>query len=266
MDCVEAYPADAARVLELATSEVAGEALGALPTAVAAQVLRAMNPHAGARSLAHLEPDEAATRVKHLPIELAAALLLRFPPDKRAALMRALPAAVSMPLRMVLRFPAGSVGSLVDPHVVTVRVETRVREAAESARRTPSLLRKYIYVLDEAQRLVGVVDARQCLLRDPDLPIGGLVGSEPVALRARSSLREASVHPGFERFSVMPVTDHRGVFLGVVRRTALRRTMADRTAEKAKAGLGDLAIDLADLYWQTTAGMLVGTGKGEDGT
>ena len=179
--------------------------------------------------------------------------------------MKALPATVSVPLRMVLRFPAGSVGSLIDPHVVTVREDATVGEAAASARRTPSLLRKYLYVLDEGQRLVGVLDARQCLLRGPDLPVGGLVRRDPVALRARSSLSEANAHPGWERFSVMPVTDHRGAFLGVLRRSSLRRATAEPAAAEPKAELGDLAIDLADLYWQTTAGVLVGTGKEEGG-
>ena len=260
-DGIEAHPADAARVLETATPEVAGEVLAVLPAAVAAQVLRAMNPHVAARGLAHVAVETAATLVKHLPIERAAALLARFEPMERGALMKALPATVSVPLRMVLRFPAGSVGSLIDPQVVTVREESSVGEAAESARRAPALLRKYLYVLDQEQRLVGVVDARQCLLRDPELPIGRLARREPVALRARSSLREASAHAGWERFSVMPVTDHRGVFLGVLRRTSLRRATAEPVTVAPKAELGDLAIDLADLYWQTTAGVLVGTGR-----
>ena len=177
--------------------------------------------------------------------------------------MKALPPRVSVPLRMVLRFPPGSVGSLIDPRVVTVRADTRVGEATETARRAPSLLRKYLYVLDETQRLTGMVDARQCLLREPALPIGRLEQEEPVALRARTSLREASRNPCWERFSVMPATDHRGVFLGVVRRVSLRRAMADNAVTEPEAELAGLAIDLADLYWQTAAGFLVGASNEE---
>ena len=262
-DFIEAYPADAARVLEDADPEVAGETLAALPAPVAAAVLRAMTPHAAAGSLARIAPGAAAALVKNLPIELAAALLLRLDAGERGALMKALPPTVSVPLRMVLRFPAGSVGSLIDPRVVTVRAETRVGEAAETARRAPSLLRKYLYVLDEAQRPTGMVDARQCLLREPALPIGRLEQEKPVALRARTRLREASRNPGWERFSVMPATDHRGVFLGVVRRASLRRAMADNAVPEPEAELAGLAIDLADLYWQTVAGFLVGASKDE---
>ena len=260
---LEAYPADAARVLEDAAPDVAGEVLDALTAPVAAAVLRTMTPHAAAGALAHLAPDSAADMVKHLRTELAAALLLRLDPDERGALLKALPPKVSIPLRMVLRFPPGSIGSLIDPRVVTVRAETRIGEATETARRTPSLLRKYLYMLDEDQRLTGMVDARQCLIRDPALPIGGLAQEKPQALRARASLREASRHPGWERFSVMPATDHRGVFLGVVRRTSLRRALAEDAESEPEAELTGVAIDLADLYWQATAGLLLGAGSRE---
>ena len=256
---IEAYPADAARVLEDATPEVAGEVLGALPAPAAAAVLRGMSPHAGAGGIAHLAPDAAAEIARHLPVELASALCLRLDAGVRAALLKALPPRVSVPLRMVLRFPPGSVGSLIDPRVVTVREETRVGEATEVARRAPSLLRRHLYVLDDAQRLTGMVDARQCLLREPELPIGRLAQEEPVALRARTSLNEASRNPGWERFSVLPVTDHRSVFLGVVRRTSLRRALADIAESEPEAEIADLALGLADLYWQTTAGLLLGT-------
>ena len=259
---VEAYPADAARILEAATTEVVGEALGSLPAPVAAAVLRAMAPHAASSGLAHVAhaaPGPAAEIVRRLPIEIASALLLRLDAGVRGRLMAALPARASVPLRMVLRFPPGSVGSLIDPRVVTVRAETRVAEAAETARRTPSLLRKYLYVLDDTQRLIGIVDARQCLIRDPALPIGRLERETMVALRARSSLREAGRNPGWERFGVLPATDHRGVFLGVVRRTTLRRALAAGASPEPEVELADLALDLADLYWQTAASFIAGT-------
>ena len=255
---VEAYPADAARILEDATPEVVAETIRALPAPAATAVLRAMAPHAAAAGLACLDTDSAAARVEALPLEVAAALLLRLDAEARTALFRALPRRTTVPLRMVLRFPTGSVGSLIDPQVVTVRAKTRVSEAIEIARRAPALLRKYLFVLDDDQRLTGTVDARQCLLQAPSMPVGRLKDAEPAPLRARASLREASRNPVWERFSVVPVVDHRGVFLGVVRRASMRRAMADSAATAPEAELSSLAVDLADLCWSTAASLLVG--------
>ena len=260
---IEAFPADAARILEDATPEVAGEALAGLPAPVASAVLRAMTPHAAAGCLARLSPDAAAALVKAFPVELGAALLLRLDVASRRAIMEALPRKAAVPLRMVLRYPAGSVGSIMDPHVVTVRAETRVGEAIAIARRAPALLRKYLYVLDDAQRLTGLVDARQCVLHEASMPVGRLADPEPAALRARASLREASRNPDWENFSVLPVVDHRGVFLGVLRRASLRRAIAESAAREPDTGLSGLAIDLADLCWETTAALFVDTSRKE---
>ena len=59
--------------------------------------------------------------------------------------------------RSVAGVPAGSVGSLIDSRVVTVRAETCVGEATETARRAPSLLRKYLYFLGIATLLAGLI-------------------------------------------------------------------------------------------------------------
>ena len=189
---VEAYPSEGARVLENAAPEVIAHILAGLAPAVGASLLRAMSPHAAAAGLARVEPDTAAALTERLPMELASALLLRLDETARSALLNALPTGVSLSFRLVLRFPAGTVGSLIDARVATVRREIRVGEARAIVRRAPELLRKYLYVLDNA-RLTGVVDARQCLLQPADLRISSLLQPNPVALRARTSLREASL-------------------------------------------------------------------------
>ena len=255
---VERYPDDAARVVEEAEAEVIAKVLGAVPAEAGAALLRAMSPHAAAASLSCLDPGAAAEFIAHLPLELAAALSLRLDAGSRGALLSALPGRVSVPLRLMLRFPPGSVGSLIDPRVVTVRSNTRIGEAAEIARRAPEMLRKYLYVLDEAQRLTGVVDARHCLLEDPERAVGTLERRDPVSLRARAAIREAQLNPAWERFSVLPVVDHRGVFLGIVRRMSLFQAIAAQTADSPKEGLSDLALALAELYWQASTQFLPG--------
>jgi len=254
---VEDHPSDAAHILDECAPEVIGEILATLPAPVGAGLLRAMTPHAAAAGLARLAPDAAAALAECLPVELAGALLLRLDGTVRGALLNALPAKASLPLRLVLRFPVGTVGSLVDARVVTVRRDTRIGEVAEIARNAPELLRKYVYVLDEGQHLVGVADVRQCWLQDDDRRIAGLLHKEPVALRARMSLREASLLPAWERFAVLPVVDHRGVFLGIVRRMTLFGALAEQGPPAGREDLAQLALDLADICWRTASGLLI---------
>ncbi len=264
MRFVEAYPADAARVLEPADPGIVADVLSGAPASAGAALLRAMLPDAAAQTLGMLPAAAAAGPVSHLPAELAAPLLLRLGRAERAALTKALPARASARLSMALRFPSGSVGSLIDPDVVTVRPETTVAEAVEVARRAPEALRKYLYVLDEDHRLAGVVDARDCVLQDAGRPMREVQRTGPVALRAGGGLRQASLLEAWERFDVLPATDRRGVFLGVVRRAALLRAIAEPGGAAPKDSLGGLALDLAELYWRTAFFFLAGPAN-EDG-
>ncbi len=258
---IEAFPLDAARVLERADPGPAAQILSELPSSAAAAVLRAALPDAAARMLARMPADAAAGPVSQLPVDLAAPLLLRLGRAERGALMKALPARASARLSMALRFSPRSVGSLIDPDIVTVRPETSIGEAVELARRAPKSLRKYLYVLDEDQRLAGVVDVRDCLLQNAARPMREVQRAEPVALRAGAGLRQASLMEAWERFDILPATDRRGVFLGVVRRTALLRAIAESGVPALNDDLGDLALDLAELYWRTAYFFLAGPAK-----
>lgn len=249
-------------MVEDATPEVIARVLDALPPPVGATLLRAMAPHAAATGLSRLAPDAAAALTEHLPVELAAALLLRLDDTARNAVLNGLPARAWVPLRLALRFPAGTVGSLVDARVATAHPDTRIGEAGEFARAAPELLRKYLYVLDDAQRLTGVVDVRQCLLQDASRRITSLLRKDPVALRARMSLHEASLLPAWERFTVLPVVDHRGVFLGVVRRMTLFGALEEQVAPAGDEDLAQLALDLAEMYWRTASSLLMAAPTG----
>ena len=268
------YPADAARVLERADPAIVGTVLAGLSASDGAALLQAMSPQAAAACLEAVARETAAALTVRLPTEVAAPLLLRLEATVRAELLKALPVRAAAALRLALRFPQASVGSLIDPDVVTVRAETSIGEAVETARRAPASLRKYLYMLDEAQRLVGVVDTRQCVHQDSSRPIGGLERTELVALRARmgyaatsdlspSGLRQAILAEAWKRFEVLPVTDHRGVFLGVVRRRSLFGALPDQTSPALHGNPGDLALDLAELFWGTASHLVLGRTAGE---
>ena len=260
---IERYPGDAARVLEEAEPEIIAKVIGEVSAEAGAALLRAMSPHTAAGGLSRLASAEAAEVVAHLPLELTAALSLRLDPATRSALLNTLPGRVAVPLRLMLRFPPGSVGSLIDPRVVTVRSQTRIGEAAEIARRAPEMLRKYLYVLDEGQRLTSVIDVRHCLLEEPERAMATLERKAPVSLRARASIREAQLNPAWERFAVLPVIDHRGVFLGIVRRMSLVQAIAAERGEAPKESLSDLALALAELYWEASTGLIGGALENE---
>ena len=258
------YPAEAAELLERASPDAAAKVLASLPPPVATAVLSAMGPGPAADCLAGLAPRAAVRLLKNLKLEAMTPLMLRLDAKARNAILRSLPATISTSLRIVLQFPSDSLGALLDSQVMTARADAKASETIALARRAPQSLRRYLYVLNDEQHLIGVADVRKCALSEPTMSIARLMNPMPIALPARTRLREAVHNPHWEEFDVMPVVDRRGIFLGVVRRNTLHRAMQGEEASTARVDVTDLALDLADLWWQTASAFLVDTSKQEE--
>jgi magnesium transporter len=101
--------------------------------------------------------------------------------------------------------------------VLRLRSDQTVAEALESLRREPPAERIiYFYVVDAADRLVGVVPTRYLLLSPLDRPLRDVMVRKVVALPATATVRDACEFFALHRFLAFPVTDADGHVLGVV--------------------------------------------------
>lgn len=253
-----AHPVDAGRVLETLEAESLAVLMRTVPADTAAQVLRHMTPDALAGCLRALGVDGASI-ARHLPVATAALALHNVDAGTRRALLAALPRTSSVPLRLALRYPRGTVGALLDPKAACVQQDMTVGETVQVARRAPEALRRYVYVLDERQRLVGVLDVRKCLLARRSATVESLMEPNPLFLRARASIADAVADAAWSRFDVLPVVDRSRTFLGVVERRLLDAAeTGPESIDDQETGLVDAVIDLASLYWRASAAILLG--------
>jgi magnesium transporter len=92
-----------------------------------------------------------------------------------------------------------------------------VGEAIEGLRRNPPQGRiLYLYVVDDAGRLAGVVPTRRLLLAAPETPVAQIMVRQVVALPARTTVLEACEFFIQHRFLAFPVVDEGRRLLGVV--------------------------------------------------
>jgi magnesium transporter len=92
-----------------------------------------------------------------------------------------------------------------------------VAQALENLRRQPLEGRLvYFYVLDERERLVGVVPARRLLLGALDRRVEDLMVSPAVSIPASATVHEACEFFMRHRLLALPVVDGEGTMLGVV--------------------------------------------------
>lgn len=257
-----AHPTEAARLLESKPFSDVASVLDDLPPDASVELLACLNPLSAAGALELIDVQRAASDLSRTRRDAAAAILRAMRLAPRSAVLDALPPGDRSALQRLLRYSEGTAGALMDPEVLSVDESASVGEALERLRRRPQHALYYVYVVDDAQKLVGVVNLRELMEARPDQPVG-LRAVRPVeSLPARASSASILAHPAWERFHALPVVEPDGRFLGVIRYEAVRQLerrsletgFEDHAAETAGA-LGELyALGLRGLFeWGAAA-------------
>ena len=102
--------------------------------------------------------------------------------------------------------------------VQTVIYHDQTIEEALAAVRGKDVTEKiiYFYVLDEKDKLLGVVSTRKLLLNDPKQKISEVMEKSVISLQGSQSLREAMEFLESHHLLALPVVDEERHFLGVI--------------------------------------------------
>ncbi len=168
------------------------------------EVIRRMPRETLARVLDHMETDEAADVIRSLP-----------PADAARVLANMTTAANVTPL---LQHEEETAGGIMTRGYIALHPEMTAREAINFLRlRRPAAEEGYyLYVLDETNRLQGVVNLRQLIIADPSTPIAELMTRDAITVAPETDQEETARLLQHYRLRALPVVDKQGVLLGIV--------------------------------------------------
>lgn len=183
-----------------------------LPTLVA----RA--PGEAASMLDNYPDDFVAQMLASLNPALAQSVLERFPSARRQKIM----AAASPPIRQQWirneAYPEDSIGHMMEPALAVFSPATTVAEATRELRHfvTRAFI-TYVFVVDEDERLRGVVAMREMLLAGPEQQLDEIMIADPFHLTPKMPLVEAMKATMVRHYPVYPVCNADGKLLGLIR-------------------------------------------------
>ncbi len=116
----------------------------------------------------------------------------------------------------------GTVGRLVEPVIAAFPPGQSIGETIEALREmVKTAFITYIYVVDPAERLLGIVTMRDLLFSDNDKTLGGVMLRDVFALKATAPLEEAMRQVLDKHYPAYPVVDDEGRLRGLVRGQAM---------------------------------------------
>jgi magnesium transporter len=215
---VQADPHDAADILEALDEEAAADLISELDAGSAADVLEEMHDEAAADVLEELDASEAAALLTEMPADEAADVIEHLDAASRAEVLAAIPDEHQDRILSLLAYPPDSAGGLMKQETATLPSGITSGEAIEALRRLHETLEdlSYVYVVDHADRLVGVVSFRELVFARPGTALDEVMVPNPVAVRPETDREDVAAIIQRYGYFGLPVIDHRGVLLGMV--------------------------------------------------
>ena len=156
--------------------------------------------------ISHMSHDERIDLLKMIPDELQALILSQVTPSDKDD------------IDLLLTYDEGSVGSLVTSAYAFVAESETVQEALEHLRQDAKDKETiyYIYVLNDQQKLLGLVSLRQLILARPQSLIRDIMQTDIIKVRVDDDKAEAAKIIKNYDFLAVPAVDDQGVFVGIV--------------------------------------------------
>jgi magnesium transporter len=210
--------------------------------------------------LAGLPPAERQIWMRQLAPDDAADLLQTLAAELRGGYLALLDERARKEVVALLAYAEDDAGGLMSPRFVRVRPDMSVDEAISYLRRQARERVEtiyYVYVLDGAQHLLGVVSFRELFAAQPAQTVRDVMHSEPVRVRADLDQESVSQVIADHDLAAVPVVDAEGRMQGIVTVDDIVDVVREEATEDIQKIGGTVALSAPYLH----VGLLAMVGK-----
>ena len=182
----------------------AGEVLVATETEFQRELVSCTSVAQLERIVETLQPDDAADVYQLLPQR------------HRIGILQSIDKDLAADIRMLAAYEEETVGAIMTPRFVAVEGQTPVADAIEAVRQAEELEADDVYVVDEEQRLAGVVSIPELLQAEQDVAVREVAEAHALSVNATADQEEAVRLAATYGLGMVPVVDDGGRLVGVV--------------------------------------------------
>lgn len=218
-----------------------------LDRATAEDFFLALSSRDQAELLRGLAPVQRRSWLRLLPLDDAADLIQSCESEEeREELLRLFDEATRKELRGLLAYAEDRAGGLMDPLFARVRPDMSVDEAIAYLRRQAREKIEYIYyvyVLDAAQHLIGVVTFRELFAARPEQRVREVMHTDIVAVPEEMDQENVSQLFARHDLAAIPVVDAEGRIKGIVTVDDIVDVVQEEATEDIQKIGGTAALD-----------------------
>jgi magnesium transporter len=189
----------------LFTARRAAKALKELPFELLPDILAKIDDDKVGRLIVRADPDDAVRFIDCLPKERRERIMGLLDPERRAE------------VRELISYPEETVGRLMTTDFMALPPDTTAQGAIDKIRERGELETFfYLYVVDEAGKLIGVVPIRNLVIAPPERKLSEMMIADPVKADVMMDQEEAARLVSKYELLALPIVDHEGRLEGII--------------------------------------------------
>lgn len=214
----ELHPSDVAHIISQLRTETRQEIFATLPDKTAAEALHELEPKIQAYLLTKIDSRKALAILDRMPVDEAADVLGDIPPDKSDELLRLMKPRKGAAVRKLLTHRDESAGGLMTTECITLpqtltceQAIARLREIGPDAETI-----YYVYIVDDAEKLVGVISLRSLIISPPETSLSQIMKTNFIHVSSTMNQREVADMISKYNLLAVPVLDESNRILGII--------------------------------------------------
>jgi magnesium transporter len=214
----EMHPSDIANIISQVHSEEKTAIFSSLSDKTAAEALHELEPKIQALLLLTVDTKKALGVLEKMPSDEVADVLGDLMPDKAEELLRLMKPKKANKVRKLLSHPEETAGGLMTTEFVSIPRNISVQQTIEKMRELAPEAETiyYLYVVDEEEKLVGVLSLRDLIISPPEIFIYQIMVKDVITVIPDTNQRQVAEIISKYNLLAVPVVDPENKILGIV--------------------------------------------------
>ena len=237
------HPADRADLYERLDPELREAFLSVLSSEAMGELLEYLEEEVRERVVERMPRVSLARVLDKTSQDTAVDVLRTLAPAEMARVLSAMTTASE--ITPLLEHADESAGGLMTRGYVALHPEMTTQQAITFLRLRKPVVEEayYLYVLDAANRLLGVVNLRELLISDLDTPIVNVMTKDSITVEADTDQEEVARLIQHYRLRALPVVNEQGVLSGIVTADDAMEVASEEATEDMYRMVGLLSDD-----------------------
>jgi magnesium transporter len=212
------HPADIADIVEEMSADERRTIFEQLDVETAAEALAEVEPEMQASIVSDLDEERAADILEEMAPDEAADLLQDLPEERREELIELMEKEEGEDVEELLSYDEDSAGGIMTTDYVRFPASLTAAQAIDRMRelRPDPAVAYYLYVVDDQERLIGVVSLRDLVVAPPDKPLDQVMDRHVLKATAKTNKEEVAAIIAKYDLLALPVVDAKGRLIGTV--------------------------------------------------